>query len=244
MGSAERSHCWNVYDDMKTVPTNPDWLMADINAAIATLEYAEVTTFLNSPFASFADPGPIAIEQQFTMLLRTGHIQKTYYDILCVEEDASYDKIRASYKSAILNTHPDKLQTSESSADSASGDRFLEVQKAWEVLSNSRLRAIYDCELRASRRDVITAEHVTLEDMTVEVAGEVLELLHECRCGDYFSVDSLELEEMGYKLLKCEDKISVLSTNARPLSLILPCSSCSLKVQLVINSNKDVYCPL
>ncbi|KAK6939584.1 DnaJ domain [Dillenia turbinata] len=174
------------------------------------------------------------------MILRMGHIQKTYYDILCVEEDASYDQIRASYKSAILNTHPDKLQTSESSADGGPGDRFIEVKKAWEVLSNSRLRANYDCELRASRRDVTTAEHVTLEDMTVDDAGEVLELLHECRCGDYFSVDSWELEEMGYKLLKCEDKISVISTSALPLSLILPCGSCSLKVQLVINANEDV----
>ncbi|KAK6927635.1 hypothetical protein RJ641_006226 [Dillenia turbinata] len=64
MDSVERSHYRNVYDGMKTFPTNSDVLMAEINASIATLLYAQTTTYLNSSFtldsdgSSDADPGP------------------------------------------------------------------------------------------------------------------------------------------------------------------------------------------
>ncbi|KAI9199999.1 hypothetical protein LWI28_001308 [Acer negundo] len=126
-------------------------------------------------------------------------IQETHYDILSVREDASYEEIRTSYRSAILNHHPDKLQkiSETSDADNEVGDRFLKAQKAWEVLGNARSRAVYDSELRASREDLLAAEDVSLEDMMIEDNGEVLELVYQCRCADYFSVDSLELGKMG-----------------------------------------------
>jgi diphthamide biosynthesis protein 4 len=38
--------------------------------------------------------------------------------------------------------------------------------------------------------------------MTAEDADEALELFYQCRCGDYFSVDLLELLKMGYSLLR------------------------------------------
>ncbi|KAK4858686.1 hypothetical protein QYF36_020482 [Acer negundo] len=41
-------------------------------------------------------------------------------------------------------------------------------------------------------------EDVSLEDMMIEDNGEVLELVYPCRCADYFSVDSLELGQMGF----------------------------------------------
>ncbi|URD76514.1 CSL zinc finger [Musa troglodytarum] len=73
----------------------------------------------------------------------TGKIffQKTYYEVLSVKEDASYDEIKASYKSTLLNSHPDKLRNKyDASRDHHELD-FLEVQKAWEVLSDSKSRA-------------------------------------------------------------------------------------------------------
>lgn len=173
------------------------------------------------------------------MLLAESTILETHYDILSVREDASYEEIRTSYRSAILNHHPDKLHGSEASEerDDRLGDRFLEVQKAWEVLSNSRSRAIYDSELRASRQDTAAAEDVNLEDMTVEDDGEVVELYYQCRCGDYFSVDSLELSKIGYTILKNDKMISVQTLNASPASVILSCGSCSLHLRLLIKGS-------
>jgi diphthamide biosynthesis protein 4 len=42
------------------------------------------------------------------VLATTICIPKTLNEVLSVTEDATYDEIRAAYKSAALNTHPDK----------------------------------------------------------------------------------------------------------------------------------------
>ncbi|KAI4314004.1 hypothetical protein L6164_026947 [Bauhinia variegata] len=176
------------------------------------------------------------------MILDKNAIQETHYDVLNVKEDSSYEEIRASYRSAIVNLHPDKLlKTSEASInDQAAGERFIKVQKAWEILSNSSSRLAYDNELRGSRQDILAAdvaEDIRIEDMTAEDAGEAFELLYQCRCGDYFSIDSLELEKMGYSLLRDGTGISLQTGYALPGSVILPCGSCSLKARLVIDTN-------
>ncbi|MED6158412.1 hypothetical protein PIB30_032614 [Stylosanthes scabra] len=177
------------------------------------------------------------------MLLDKNAIHETHYDVLNVKEDASYDEIRASYRSAVLSLHPDKLlKTSDaSSSNQTTGDRFLKVQKAWEVLGDSSSRLFYDNELRSSRRDVSAvdvAEDLSLDDMMAEDDGEALELFYQCRCGDYFSIDSLELQKMGYFLLRDESRISILNDDSLPGSVILPCGSCSLKARLVINMDE------
>lgn len=167
------------------------------------------------------------------MLLGRNSIQETLYDILSVKEDASYEDIRASYRSAVLSSHPDKLEknSEESRADRKSDDKFLKVQKAWEVLSNSRSRALYDSELQALRQHAITAEDVSLEDMMIEDGRELLEFYYQCRCGDYFSTDSLELGKLGYKLLRDDGEICLATADALPVSLVLPCGSCSLHIR-------------
>ncbi|XP_028773465.1 diphthamide biosynthesis protein 4 [Neltuma alba] len=178
------------------------------------------------------------------MLLDKNAHKETLYDVLNVKEDASYEEIRARYRSAVLNLHPDKLlKTSEmSSSHQTSGDRFLTVQKAWEILSNSTSRSTYDNELRGSRQDALAAdvaEDVSLQDMIVEQAGEALDLSYQCRCGDYFTIDSTELEKMGYSLLRDGSEISLRTVDSLPGSVILPCGSCSLKVRLLINMDES-----
>ena len=193
-------------------------------------------------------------ESNHTMLLYKNSFEQTYYDILSVKEDASYEEIRGCYRSAILNSHPDKLQkTTETSSRSSttdleSGDRFLKIQKAWETLSDWRSRAVYDSELRAARQEDtgIAEDDVSLEDMTInededEDEGKVLELFYQCRCGDYFSVDSSELGEMGYAVSREGSKISLQTTPHTTLPssssvVILPCGSCSLKLRLFIKT--------
>ncbi|KAK7404353.1 hypothetical protein VNO78_05184 [Psophocarpus tetragonolobus] len=166
--------------------------------------------------------------------------QQTHYEVLKVKEDANYEEIRASYRSALLSLHPDKLLiTSETSnSNQATGEGFLKVQKAWEILSNSSSRSFYDNELRSSRHDCLAAEvaeDLSLQDMLIQDDGETLELFYQCRCGDYFSVDSMELKKMGYSLLREASGIRALNADTLPGSVILPCGSCSLKALLLIN---------
>ncbi|XP_061988412.1 uncharacterized protein LOC133706879 isoform X2 [Rosa rugosa] len=170
-----------------------------------------------------------------TMVLGNNFIRETHYDILSVKEDASYEDIRTSYRSAILNSHPDKLQPTSESAD-----RFLKVQKAWDILSDSRSRALYDNMLIASRHDTFVADDISLEDVMAEDAGDVIQLFYQCRCGDYYFVDSSELEKMGYALVRDGSKLCFEAQNALPASLVLPCGSCSLKVRILINPDDFV----
>ncbi|KAK3039417.1 hypothetical protein RJ639_027666 [Escallonia herrerae] len=172
------------------------------------------------------------------MLFGDTSIHKTHYDILKVKEDASLEEIRTSYRSAILNSHPDKMQKAAETSypEHGAGDRFLEIQRAWEILGNLQSRGVYDTKLRALRQDAIDAEDVTFEDLTVEDAGDVVEFLYQCRCSDYYSIDSLELGEMGFVLSRDRSTISLRSRNALPASVVLPCGSCSLKVRLFFNA--------
>jgi len=53
--------------------------------------------------------------------------------------------------------------------------------------------AAYIAEDLSLRKDVLAAdvaEDLSLQDMMIEDDGEALELFYQCRCGDYFSVDS------------------------------------------------------
>ncbi|KAH9622706.1 hypothetical protein KSS87_014847, partial [Heliosperma pusillum] len=162
---------------------------------------------------------------------------ETYYEILNVKEDSSIEDIRQSYRSALLQTHPDKLHRSSNLATSGNDieDKFGKVQKAWETLGDSRSRALYDHKLRSLRCDMLVADDVALEDMLVEDTEEVLEIYYQCRCGDYFVISWSELEEMGYDLGKHENGVCVRNPEAVPGSVILSCGSCSLKIRLLVN---------
>ncbi|KAG5244444.1 DNAJ heat shock N-terminal domain-containing family protein [Salix suchowensis] len=115
--------------------------------------------------------------------------------------------------------------------------RFMKMQKAWEILGNSMSRALYDSKLRALRQDSEVSEDISLEEMMVEDNGEIFEMFYQCRCGDYFSIDSSEFEKMGYTLSRDECWISIETPDAFPASVVLPCGSCSLQVRLLINAD-------
>ncbi|KAG2312360.1 hypothetical protein Bca52824_023917 [Brassica carinata] len=178
------------------------------------------------------------------MLLGQNTLHETYYQILSVKEDASYDEIRNSYRSAILHSHPDKLNTPRRSSDE---EKFLKIQKAWQVLSDAELRVVYDNDLRSSRQDGTTADEISVEDMSVEIAGGgedeevVMEVFYQCRCGDYFSVDSSELETMGFALVRDGDVVRVRRLGAFVASsVVLPCGSCSLKTRVWVDSDMKI----
>ncbi|XP_071733269.1 uncharacterized protein [Rutidosis leptorrhynchoides] len=175
------------------------------------------------------------------MQLDNNTIRQTHYNILNVKEDASQDEIRTHYKSALLTSHPDKLlQHTTNSNYNDPQSKFLEIQTAWEILGDVKSRALYDMELRVSRQEDIVADEIELDDLAVEVSSDsdVVELFYQCRCGDYFSIDSSELEEMGFQLLTEGNKLSLRARDSADVaSIVLPCGSCSLKIRLLIKQD-------
>jgi len=59
----------------------------------------------------------------------------TYYEILGVESSAAVEEIRTAYRKLAQENHPDK---------GGDAEKFTEIQKAYDVLSSSEKRAIYD----------------------------------------------------------------------------------------------------
>jgi Ca-activated chloride channel family protein len=70
-------------------------------------------------------------------------IESNYYALLGVSRDATPEEIRDAYFAAARQSHPDV------SADIFANERFLDVQKAYEILSDSDKRASYDSRLPA-----------------------------------------------------------------------------------------------
>lgn len=61
-----------------------------------------------------------------------------YYDILGVAKNASDSEIKAAYRKQALKWHPDRNKSP------AASEKFKEVNKAFEVLSNPQKREMYD----------------------------------------------------------------------------------------------------
>ncbi|GMP87515.1 hypothetical protein CsSME_00039854 [Camellia sinensis var. sinensis] len=64
---------------------------------------------------------------------------KSYYDILQVPRGASDEQIKRAYRKLALKYHPDKNQGNEEA-----NKKFAEMSNAYEVLSDSEKRNIYD----------------------------------------------------------------------------------------------------
>lgn len=63
---------------------------------------------------------------------------KDYYKVLGIAKDASPDEIKRAYRKLAHLYHPDKNQ------DHANGEKFKEINEAYQVLSNPEKKAQYD----------------------------------------------------------------------------------------------------
>ena len=69
---------------------------------------------------------------------------KTHYEVLGVLPRASADEIRVAYRMRVREVHPDSAVRQ----DSNTSQRMAEIAQAWQVLSDTRMRARYDEALR------------------------------------------------------------------------------------------------
>jgi molecular chaperone DnaJ len=65
--------------------------------------------------------------------------KKDYYELLGIARDANDTEIKKAYRKLAHEFHPDK-----NPGDKQSEDKFKEITEAYEILSNSEKRAMYD----------------------------------------------------------------------------------------------------
>lgn len=82
------------------------------------------------------------------MRYRIDDVERSYYRILDVDQQASLDQIRAAHRRLARILHPDKQAGRNAGERELAERRMREVNEAWTVLSDPGTRADYDEALR------------------------------------------------------------------------------------------------
>lgn len=81
----------------------------------------------------------IQIQQQAPLIQSATDTEKDQYEILQVKNTATISEIKKAYRKACLKYHPDM-----NSGSKEAEKMFHQVANAYEVLSNSTKRSLYD----------------------------------------------------------------------------------------------------
>ena len=81
--------------------------------------------------------------QEFRKMMQDSALPN-YYGMLGVSEGATQEEIKAKFRQLAKEYHPDKTK------DESSAEKFAEINKAYEVLSDEETRKEYDKYFRAS----------------------------------------------------------------------------------------------
>lgn len=147
-----------------------------------------------------------------------------YYTILNLatrklDPSLSPSEVKAAYKRALLQHHPDK---SKSTFSPKSGITVDSIALAYKILSSPALKTEYDLGLQTARPkddDKVFRtglDTVDLDDLTFDEGKEIW--TRSCRCGD----------DSGFVVTEAE-----LEANAEDGELIIGCRGCSLWLRVL-----------
>jgi diphthamide biosynthesis protein 4 len=123
-----------------------------------------------------------------------------YYSLLGITRSASYDTIKAAYRSALFRLHPDKRKLDDPTPPANIGllhDAFL-------TLSSETLRTAYDEHLEKNSLSPRPSQVVSLEEFDCsEGSDDAISIWSlACRCGGKFKITEDDLEH-GRHLVGC-----------------------------------------
>ncbi|UJR38412.1 hypothetical protein I4U23_031080 [Adineta vaga] len=112
----------------------------------------------------------------------------TLYEILGVSPDCSSELLRQEYHRLLLEYHPDKRKTNDSSTQ----NRFEQIQNAYKILSNTELRLKYDQE--QERQHLHTLPHTNIDSNDFDDDNQ-----YTCRCGTVLEID----QDINFDIIEC-----------------------------------------
>lgn len=92
---------------------------------------------------------------------------KTYYEILGIANNASLDIIKSAYRKLVIKYHPDR-----NPGNKEAEKRFIEINQAYEILSDTTLRNQYDLSLtapKASRNTTNFSQNINAQKPEIEI---------------------------------------------------------------------------
>ncbi|KAK3597212.1 hypothetical protein CHS0354_003717 [Potamilus streckersoni] len=121
---------------------------------------------------------------------------ENYYEVLNCERNASYEELKRAYQKLALKYHPDKVGHEHHNVC----NRFILINKAWKILSDSELRRTFD-ERWAERclvQDWPIQEEVDIKDFeqseTASGSDKPVLILYPCRCGGFYELTESDIE--------------------------------------------------
>jgi curved DNA-binding protein CbpA len=133
-------------------------------------------------------------------------MKATHYDVLGISKDAHQDQIREAYLKKVFALHPDK--------SFGAADMFQRMQQAWLVLSDCKLRGIYDKKLLMDLNSR-TRESINFSGIGGDPKQALIE--HFCRCGYKFNFSTIEF--LDFKGGEDEE-------------IVIACENCSLELTI------------
>ena len=108
------------------------------------------------------------------------------YEILRVSPKCSSDELRRQYHRLLLEYHPDKTK----SADENNRNQFDEIQSAYRILSDVKLRLKYDQEQQ--RKELHRLAHTNIDWNQSDEE-------YVCRCGTILEID----DQLPSNIVEC-----------------------------------------
>ena len=88
---------------------------------------------------------PIVSLHQFSNSEVAGDYRQSFYDILGISHDGSFTEIKKAYKDLARKYHPDVSPSADRTEEYTR--KFIELQEAYETLSDPNRRSLYDRDL-------------------------------------------------------------------------------------------------
>ncbi|KAL3100376.1 hypothetical protein niasHS_001679 [Heterodera schachtii] len=131
---------------------------------------------------------------------------RDFYSLLNCDKSASAEQLKQAYFQQLRKCHPDKNNSLQQL------DPFLDLVRAWKVLSDTVARANYDCwlceqQFRVDKElifDEIWLDASVPSSSVVPFGGDFEE---ECRCGGIYQVSAEAVEQLAldYLLVDCSN---------------------------------------
>ena len=127
------------------------------------------------------------------------------YEVLRVPRLADKNDIKEAYMKLARVYHPDKRlgpAASNSGGNVDADDSFIRIQRAWEILGDDFLKAMYDVHLAHEQLRVRCSDKMDNIVPLEEFNHEDDLYFKECRCGDRFTVTESDIND-GINTIQC-----------------------------------------